>query len=99
MTTTTGQADSTSWPSSWGLGTTYAWNGPATLSWRRPIDSWLAEIGFRVFADVPYRLGLIGHEVSGDEYAEELADAAARRRDIGYLIPSNGSVTYEAGDR
>ena len=73
--------------------------GVATFAWRRPIDSWLADIGSRVYADVPFRLGLIGCEVSGEAHADQLTGGIPERRDIGYLLPDGDKLTYREADR
>jgi hypothetical protein len=73
--------------------------GIPTFAWRRPIDSWLAAIGSRLYADVPFRLGLIGWQVSGDVYSDQLTDGTPERRDIGYLIPDGTGLTYREADR
>jgi hypothetical protein len=64
-------------------------------SWQKPIDDYLAEIGKFVFSAVPFKLGLIGHEVSGNHYAEEIAEQGIPdERYIGYLWPSGGKLNY-----
>ena len=68
--------------------------GQATLFWRRPLDGWLAEIGSLVYAEVPFRLGLIGDTVSGRVYADQLAGRAPTIRDFGYLVPANDVLAY-----
>jgi hypothetical protein len=73
-------------------------HGPVTFAWRRPIDRWLASVGSSVFADVPFRLGLIGHIVSGAVHADGLTADASGRRDIGYLLPEQGSLRYREPD-
>lgn len=73
--------------------------GVATLAWRRPVDSWLAAIGSRVYAEVPYRLGLIGHEVSGAVHSGQLTGDLPERHDIGYLMPEGDRLTYREADR
>jgi hypothetical protein len=58
-----------------------------SLEWRRPIDNWLAGIGSSIFAVAPFRLGLIGFEVSG----AELTDIPAERYAT-YLVPVGGRL-------
>jgi hypothetical protein len=61
--------------------------------WRRPLDQWLADVGARVFASVPYEYGLIGWEVSGQELPPR--PAALSERYVGYLLPdTEGLLTY-----
>ncbi|MBI3921083.1 MAG: hypothetical protein HY318_06675 [Armatimonadetes bacterium] len=43
--------------------------------WREPIAEWLAEIGQQVYRVVPFRLGLLGVEVSGETHARQLSRA------------------------
>jgi len=73
--------------------------GVSTFPWRRPIDSWLAEIGSLVYAEAPYRLGLIGCEVSGEVYAAQLAADVPDEHDIGYLLPLSGKLAYREANR
>jgi hypothetical protein len=66
--------------------------------WRNVIDPWLAEIGQYVYRMVPFRLGLIGLEVSGEINAAELAIQGIppyERRNIGYLVPESGQLEYQ----
>jgi hypothetical protein len=63
--------------------------------WQRPLDNWLAEIGDYVFSLVPFQLGLIGFEVSGDvTFAEQYAKGKPQERYIGYLWPDQGNLEY-----
>lgn len=73
--------------------------GVATFPWRQPIDHWLADIGSRVHDEVPYRLGLIGCEVSGEVYADQLVAGVPDEHDIGYLLPLNGKLAYREANR
>jgi hypothetical protein len=58
--------------------------------WRIPMDAWLRGIGSRVFEDIPFSLGLIGHEVSGYACsAEARRQGIPQKRWFGYLWPSN----------
>lgn len=69
-------------------------SGSASLAWRRPIDDWMAGLGARVYTAAGFRLGLIGHEVSGQAYAATTAANPPTPRGIGYLIPRDGQVSY-----
>ncbi len=69
-----------------------------SLPWRRPIDTWLAEAAAQIYRAVPYRLGLIGFEVSGQTHASELASDPPSPRGIGYLLPSGGALRYLAAE-
>src|SRR5215204_3547614 len=42
--------------------------------WRVPVDEWLKSIGEYIHTVTPYRLALIGFEVSGEAYASEVAE-------------------------
>lgn len=68
--------------------------------WREPLEAWLAELGRFVFNAVPFRLGLIGFEASGMEYADDLAASGIPiERWGGYLWPQNGVMGYHATNR
>ena len=69
-------------------------SGSASLTWRRPIDDWMAGLGTRVYTAAGFRLGLIGNEVSGQTDAAAIAGDPPTRRWIGYLIPGDGQVRY-----
>ena len=63
--------------------------------WQKPIDQWLAEIGSFVFSRAHFQLGLIGMEVSGEAYADQLRrDGIPKHREIGYLWPSEDKLEY-----
>ena len=49
--------------------------------WREPLDGWLTSLGQRVFARVPYALGLIGFEVSGQSSTESWRKPESPRKD------------------
>ena len=67
------------------------WAGP----WRYDIEDWLAGVGLWVARSASYRLGLIGFEVSGDTYADGIADQGIpSERFCGYLWQSADSVEY-----
>src|SRR5262245_40410376 len=73
------------------FGTEDHWTGP----WRYEVEDWLARIGMWIARSVSFRLGLIGHEVSGHVYASEIAsNGIPDERYIGYLWPNNESVLY-----
>jgi len=64
--------------------------------WREPLDAWLARIGAAVYERVPYRLGLVGFEVSGEVHADEIARTGVpARRYAGFLWPESGTVRYD----
>jgi len=84
------------------LGTAYSVGGypfepdvANSRQWRDVVDHWLAGIGSRVYDQVAYRLGLIGFDVSGEMYADNIADTGIPAcRYFGMLWPTAGAVTY-----
>lgn len=66
-------------------------------AWQRQLDEWLAGFGSRVYLNVPYRLALIGFEVSGECYAADvIATGVPAQRHFGMLWPERGKVSYYA---
>ncbi len=66
-------------------------------TWQRQLDQWLANFGSRIYLSVPYRLALIGFEVSGECYAADLiANGVPAHRDSGILWPERGEISYYA---
>ena len=64
-------------------------------TWRNELDDWLACIGLSIAQSASFRLGIIGHEVSGHVYASEVANQGVPEvRFIGYLWPTDSSVVY-----
>ncbi|WP_051426492.1 hypothetical protein [Jiangella gansuensis] len=76
----------------------FPFRGGDSLLWRRPLDRWLAGIGARVYAELPYRLGLIGPEVAGLTTARALDGEPPAERWAGYLIPRDGELAYHQAD-
>jgi hypothetical protein len=70
-------------------------NTATSRQWREPLERWLAEIGQAIFSQVPFRLGLIGYEVSGTAEPEELLGGVPAKRFIGYLCPTGGKVVWD----
>lgn len=67
-----------------------------SLVWRGPIDRWLATMAKRIFDVAPFRVGLIGWEMSGTTSAAEI-DAVPDERYMTYLMPNDGDLAvYEA---
>lgn len=66
----------------------------ASLSWRRPIDEWLALVAGMVYDKVAFRLALIGFEASGMVYASQFAEGNALPPGWAYLIPDGAHVRY-----
>jgi hypothetical protein len=63
--------------------------------WRDVIDAWLAGIGSRTYEQAPYRLGLIGFEVSGEIYADDVwANGVPASHYPGLLWPTSGAINY-----
>jgi len=70
-------------------------NSETSRPWREILDAWLARIGVAVYDRVQYRLALVGFEVSGMAYADELMQAGIpTERDMGYLWPEGDRVTF-----
>jgi len=54
--------------------------------WQVPLDEWLKDIATHIYAEVPFKLGLIGFEVSGEVYAADISEKGLpNERPIGYL--------------
>lgn len=67
----------------------------AHREWQIPVDEWLKSIGEYICSVVPYRLALIGFEVSGEVYASEIAEKGVpAERYIGYLWAEGGSLEW-----
>lgn len=77
----------------------FPFRGGDSLLWRRPLDRRLSELGRQVYAAVPYRLGLIGPEVTGMTSARKLAGGPPEERWAGYLIPAGDELSYHYADR
>jgi hypothetical protein len=69
--------------------------GPASTSWRQPLEEWLAAIGQAVFAHAAFPLGLVGFEVSGEVSPQELrVSGVPESRARGYLVPTQGQLRW-----
>ncbi|WP_371589738.1 hypothetical protein [Streptomyces virginiae] len=73
--------------------------GTVSLEWRRTLDNWLAVVGADIFQEVPFRLGLIGFELSGETCAEQLDGHAPEERWEGYLLPAGGRLRFDPANR
>jgi len=63
--------------------------------WLRPLQSWLANLGRKLFRFVPYKLGLVGFELSMKNDATALAaNGIPEERDEGLLVPDNGCLRW-----
>jgi len=71
--------------------------GVAHKDWQVPVDNWLKDIGTNIFPVVPFNLGLIGFEVSGETYAADiLQKGIPTERHIGYLWSENERLKWYA---
>lgn len=63
--------------------------------WRDTLNHWLAQIGTWVYEQVKYRLGIIGMQVSGELYADDLIRSGIQHQsDTGLLWPEGGKLVY-----
>ena len=69
----------------------YPFGSAPSLEWRDPIDRWLIELAIRIYERVPFRLGLVGCEVSGETTAAELT-SIPDERSIAYLAPEGDDL-------
>jgi hypothetical protein len=75
----------------------YPFEDGTDLSWRLPMYAWLRQVAESVFDSVPFQLGLIDCEVSGDTYAEDVRrDGVPTKRWFGYLWPANERLQWYA---
>ncbi|MFF2623893.1 hypothetical protein [Oerskovia jenensis] len=76
-------------------------SGAESLTWRRPLDDWLAGVGRSVHRTVPFGRAVIGYEVAGDD--DGLVDpdrlAPAAPRDRAHLVVRPAGLTYVAAER
>jgi hypothetical protein len=72
----------------------FAWPTAETRSWQAPLDDWLAAVGRWGFERTPFALGLIGHDVSGNEHASQLEEGPPSERTKGYLWPGKGGLGW-----
>ncbi len=69
--------------------------GVAHKEWQIPVDGWLKEIGNHIFSTVPFRLGLVGFEVSGIAYSQQIEkDGIPSERCIAYLWNDKGKLEW-----
>ena len=64
-----------------------------SLSWRRSIDEWFAQVGKSVFADVPFKRAAIGLELDSGHIDQQLT-ARPEERMCAFLIPTGGILAY-----
>jgi hypothetical protein len=63
-------------------------SGAESLSWRAPLDRWLAGVAVAVHAEVPIHHALIGFEVDED------ADLTSEQRYAAVLVPGTAGLDY-----
>jgi hypothetical protein len=67
----------------------------SSREWSEALDTWFVKIGIRLYDHVKFRLGLVGFEVSGDLYADEIArNGIPSLHYAGIPWPTNGIITY-----
>lgn len=66
---------------------------------RQTIDGWLADVGKQIYREVEFRLALIGFEVSGHVYSEQLQGSPPEERWEGYLLPLACDLRYVPANR
>lgn len=63
--------------------------------WENKINDWLADLGTYIFEEVPFQLGLVGHEVLAETNARSLAkQGIPDERYMGYLRAQDGKLQY-----
>ena len=63
--------------------------------WQKPLDEWLVELSKYIFTLSPFRLALIGFEVSGDAYSDQIQqEGVPFSRHFGYVWPHGNQVEY-----
>ena len=66
-----------------------------STQWRQELDHWFVELARKVFTAVPYKLALIGHEISGEAYSDEISkNGLPSERWIGYLCETQGRLEW-----
>ncbi len=70
-------------------------NRQSSRLWREPLDGWLMGLASEVFVAAPFHLALIGHEVSGATYADEVKTTGVpEERWTGYLWQEKGLLVW-----
>lgn len=58
-------------------------------------DNWFVEIARHIYSSVPFKLALIGNEVSGDVYSSEIIGVVVpEERWFGYMWPAGENLNY-----
>ena len=71
----------------------YPFGDDGSLAWRAPIDEWMYRVAAAVFRIAPFRVALIGFEVSGDP-AADLEGPVPDDRWVGYVLPGEPEPHY-----
>jgi hypothetical protein len=73
----------------------YPTDDSAVKLWLDPLNAWLVELGQHLYSQVRYKLALIGHEVCGLTYSDEVTSSAVpSKRNMGYLLPAAGQLNW-----
>ncbi|NUP09154.1 MAG: hypothetical protein HOW73_24145 [Polyangiaceae bacterium] len=74
----------------------YPFDGADHDGWRVPLDSWLADLGRAIWKSIPFDLGLIGFEASGElRAAQVLMSDVPETCHFGLLVPgAEGTLNY-----
>lgn len=63
--------------------------------WQVPLETWLAHLGQKLFQFAPYKLGVVGFEISMNNSAAALAlTGVPLERDEGLLVPNGGRLAW-----
>jgi hypothetical protein len=63
--------------------------------WQKPIDQWLSEMSSDIYSRSSFRLALIGFEVSGNSYSDQIEkEGIPGKRHFGYVWPQGNRVEY-----
>jgi hypothetical protein len=72
--------------------------GPSSLSWRAPLDAWLADVGAQVYREVDFRRALIGFETD-DAGAAVANETVPESHAFGYLLPCGDELRYHPANK
>jgi hypothetical protein len=72
----------------------YPFTDGRPLAWRGEVSSWLAEIAGTVFAEHPFRFGMIDHEATLDGVTTSDVHEVPAVRWEGYLWPEGGQLAW-----
>lgn len=74
-------------------------SGLESLAWRLPLDRWLADVAAKVYDRVPFGLGLIGFEATGEIDPGSLVAGLPEDRSFGFVVPEADGVRYTEANR